>query len=263
VPPSVAATPPSPQLRAEPDIRLLVAVGAYVAAALIANVMSVRLVRVVGFSIDAGTLTYPLTFTLRDVIHKLGGRRAARATIVSTAGFNVVLALGLWAAARLPADLNVGPQREFGEVLVGTWRIVVASIIAQVIAELLDTEVYHRVVLHFGHGRQWLRVLASNAVSVPVDSVVFVLIAFGGQIPASAAWSIIVANILVKGITSVVSTPLIYAVSEEVPIDLQSPLGEPTGVGAPGHGVPVGRHPPVHDGGDPRDRRHEEQRDQG
>jgi uncharacterized integral membrane protein (TIGR00697 family) len=206
-----------------------VAVGAYVAAALIANVMSVRLVRVAGFSIDAGTLTYPLTFTLRDVIHKLGGRRAARATIVATAGFNVLLALGLWTAARLPADMTVGPQREFGQVLVATWRIVVASIVAQVIAELLDTEVYHRIVLRFGHVRQWSRVLGSNAVSVPVDSVIFVLIAFGGQIPSSAAWSIIVANIVVKGITSVVTTPLIYAVSEEVPVDVADSSGSGSG----------------------------------
>jgi uncharacterized integral membrane protein (TIGR00697 family) len=259
----VHSTTLAPHARPEPDLRLLVAVGAYVAAALIANVMSVRLVRVVGFSIDAGTLTYPLTFTLRDVIHKLGGRRAARATIVATAGFNVFLAVGLWAAARLPADLEVGPQREFGEVLVGTWRIVVASIVAQVIAELLDTEVYHRVVLRFGHSRQWLRVLASNAVSVPVDSVVFVLIAFGGEVPASVAWSIIVANIVVKGITSVVSTPLIYAVREEVPVDVASGLREPARVGAARHDVAVVGDPPVDHGGHPGDRRHEQERSEG
>ncbi len=250
--------------REEPDLRLLVAVGAFVAASLIANVMSVRLVRVAGFSIDAGTLTYPLTFTLRDVVHKLGGRRAARATIVATAGFNVVLAVGLWAAARLPADLDVGPQREFGEVLVGTWRIVVASVVAQVVAELLDTEVYHRVVLRFGHGRQWLRVLASNAVSVPVDSVIFVVIAFGGEIPASAVWSIIVANIVVKGITSVVSTPLIYTVPDQgspvVPTGEGSALRDAAGVGAARHGVPVVGDPAVDDRSDPGDRRDQEQR---
>ena len=204
----------------EPDLRLLVAVGAYVAASLIANVMSVRIVRVAGFSIDAGTLTYPLTFTLRDVVHKLGGRRAARVTIASTAVFNVVLAFGLLAAARLPADLAVGPQREFGDVLVSTWRIVVASILAQVVAELLDTEIYQQVVRRFGHSRQWLRVLASNAVSIPVDSVLFVVIAFGGDVSTDVAWSIIWANILVKGVTSVATTPLIYAVRDSTDADV-------------------------------------------
>lgn len=198
-------------------IVLLVASGAYVAASLIANVMSVRIVRLAGFSIDAGTLAYPLTFTLRDVVHKVGGRAAARTVIISTAGFNLLLALGLWAAARLPADVMVsGPaQDQFGPVLLGTWRIVGASLVAQVISELIDTEAYQLYTRRFGHRAQWGRVLASNAVSIPVDSVLFVLIAFGGTVPAATAVSIIWANVVVKGLTSVVTTPLIYAVRDD------------------------------------------------
>lgn len=193
---------------------LLVWTGAFVAMSLMANVMSVRIVRVAGFSIDAGTLTYPLTFTLRDLIHKAGGRAAARTAIVTTAGLNVVLALGLWAAASLPADLSVGPQRDFGEVLVATWRIVAASILAQVLSELADTEVYGAWVRRFGPRRQWGRVLSSNAVAVPIDSVVFVLVAFWGVTGMDAATlrSIVMANVVVKGVTSLASMPLIYAV---------------------------------------------------
>lgn len=59
------------------------------------------------------------------------------------------------------------------------------------------------------------RVLSSNSISIPVDSIVFVLVAFGGTIPTSTAWAIVWANIVVKGLTSVVSTPLIYAVRED------------------------------------------------
>lgn len=213
--PAWLAWPAVPEPIAPVDQRrlawLLVATGGYVAASLMANVMSVRVVRVVGLSVDAGTLTYPLTFTLRDVIHKVGGVRAARTTIVATAGFNVMLAVGLWAAAELPADLNAGPQREFGEVLVGTWRIVAASIVAQVVAELLDTGVYQRWVRRFGPERQWGRVLSSNAAAVPVDSVVFSVLAFAGDLPARTIVAIIWANIVIKGVTSLLTTPAIYA----------------------------------------------------
>lgn len=203
------------------QVILLVAVAIYVAASLMSNIMSIRLVRIGGFSIDAGTLVYPLTFTLRDVVHKVGGRSAARVAIVSAAGLNVFLALGLWAAAHLPADLSVGPQTEFGEVLLSAPRIIAASIIAQVIAELLDTEAYQVFVRRFGHRAQWGRVLFSNAISIPVDSIVFVVIAFGGIIPRSVAVGIIWANIVVKGLTSLFTWPLIYA----VPNDPQVPDG--------------------------------------
>ena len=191
---------------------LVVVVAAYVGVSIIANVMSVRVVTIFGFSIDAGTLIYPFAFTLRDLVHKVGGRDVARTTVLVTAAMNVVLAFSLWAAAALPADMAVGPQSEFGAVLVGTWRIVVASIVAQVISELLDTEIYSLYVARFGPRRQFGRVLSSNAVSVPVDSVIFAAIAFGGVFPADVVWSIIWANIVVKGATSLLSFPLIYSV---------------------------------------------------
>lgn len=192
---------------------LIVTVAVYAGASLVANVMSVRVVTVFGWSIDAGTLTYPLTFTVRDLIHKVGGKAAARTAILVTAALNGAMTLCFWAAAKLPADLAVGPQREFGDVLIQTWRIVAASLLAQVVAELLDTEVYQRFVDRYGHSAQWGRVLSSNAVSVPIDSVLFTLVAFGGE-SAETVREIIVANIVVKGVSSLVTAPVIYAVPE-------------------------------------------------
>jgi len=207
---------------------LLVATAGYVAASLMANVMSARILRVgpswANFAIDAGTLTYPLTFTLRDLVHKVGGRRIARIVIMATAAFNVMLAIGLWATAVLPGDPGVdSPAQEwFGPVLTPVLRITLGSIVAQVLAELIDTEVYHRYVQRFGHRAQWGRVLSSNAVSIPVDSAVFVAVAFGGVLPLSIALSIVWSNIVVKGAASVLTTPLIYAVPEDLtrpPVD--------------------------------------------
>ena len=43
---------------------------AYVTTGLVSNIMSLRIVTVAGWAIDAGTFAYPLAFTLRDLIHK-------------------------------------------------------------------------------------------------------------------------------------------------------------------------------------------------
>ena len=82
------------------------------------------------------------------------------------------------------------------------------------LAELVDTEVYRAWVARYGVQYQWGRVLSSNAVSVPLDSVIFAVISFAGRLPASVVWSIIVANIVIKGLTAVASTPLIYTVKD-------------------------------------------------
>jgi uncharacterized integral membrane protein (TIGR00697 family) len=185
---------------------------AYVAAQMMADIASLRIVTLFGFAIDAGTLIYPFTFTLRDLVHKVAGIKAARVLIVTAAVINIVMALLFWVASVLPAEMSVGPQIEFGMVLAPVWRIVFASIVAEVIAELIDTEGYRFWVERVTERYQWMRVLVSNALSVPLDSLVFAWLAFGGVLPGEVVWSIVVANIIIKGLVTLISLPGIYLV---------------------------------------------------
>ena len=195
-------------------VRTLVVAAAYVAAQMLADITSLKIVVFMGLSMDAGTFVYPITFTLRDLVHKTAGARAARALIVTAAVINLVMAALFWMVARLPGDPAVGAQTEFATVLAPVWRIVMASIVAEVMAELIDTEIYRLWVQRVTRRYQWARVLTSNAVSVPLDSLVFAWGAFGGQMAPSVVWSIVLANVLLKGATTLVSLPLIYAVPE-------------------------------------------------
>lgn len=192
---------------------LLIVGGAYVAAQMMADIASLRIVEFVGNAVDAGTIVYPFTFTLRDLIHKIGGKTAARTLIVLAAVVNLVMAAYFGLVGRLPADPGAGPQTEFGEVLAPVWGIVIASIVAEVVAELIDTEAYSMWVRRFADRHQWGRVLASNAVAIPVDSALFVGLATAfGVFPVAAAWSIFWVNVVFKGGVTLVSIPWIYLV---------------------------------------------------
>jgi hypothetical protein len=58
-------------------------------------------------------------------------------------------------------------------------RIIGASFLAIVLAETADTEVYQRLLRY-----PWLvRVAGSNAISVPLDTVLFSLVAFARVLP--------------------------------------------------------------------------------
>jgi uncharacterized integral membrane protein (TIGR00697 family) len=197
-------------------IRAIVVAAAYIAAQMLADVTSLKIVLFLGMSMDAGTFVYPITFTLRDLVHKTVGARAARVLIVTAAVINLVMAGLFWLVARLPGDQAVGPQAEFAAVLSPVWRIVVASIAAELVSELVDTEVYRLWVERITTRYQWMRVLASNAVSVPLDSLLFAWGAFGGVLAVPVVWDIVRSNVLVKGATTLLSLPLIYAVPEEV-----------------------------------------------
>jgi len=190
-------------------------VAAYVAAQILADIGSLKIAWVAGFSIDGGTFIYPFTFTLRDMVHKLLGRTAARTLVVAAAVINVIMAGFFALLSALPPDPTWPLQDAFAGVLAPVWRIVIASIVAEVLSELLDTEVYHLWVTRVTQRYQWARVLVSNGLSVPLDSLVFCWAAFGGVLPTAVVWSIFWANVLVKGVTTLVGLPGIYWVKGE------------------------------------------------
>jgi uncharacterized integral membrane protein (TIGR00697 family) len=186
----------------------------YVAAQMLADIASLQIVFVAGLSIDAGTFIYPLTFTLRDMVHKVAGIRIARILIVTAAGVNLFMALFFKFVSILPPDLAVGPQTAFGSLLAPVWRIVLASIVAEVVAEFIDTEGYRIWVEKVTRRYQWARVLFSNALSIPVDSFLFSFLAFWGTMAPAIVVSIFISNMIIKGLTTLVSIPGIYLVKE-------------------------------------------------
>ncbi len=76
-------------------------------------------------------------------------------------------------------------------------------------------------VRRFGERHQWGRVLASNAVAVPVDSIIFVgLATLFGIFPPEVAVSIFWVNVVIKLVVAFISIPMIYWVK---PPSLGSP----------------------------------------
>ena len=186
----------------------IVVISVYVAAQLLSDIASLKITQIAGFSMDAGTFIYPLTFTIRDLIHKRLGKTAARTVIILAAVF-------FHFTAWLPQDPSWGLAEEFSAILGPVWRIVIASIVAEVFSELLDTEIYHLWQSRITKRYQWLRVLSSNAVSIPVDSLIFCWLAFGFVLPHEVVWSIFFANVIVKGAVTILSLPSIYLVKEK------------------------------------------------
>ncbi|RPI20385.1 MAG: VUT family protein, partial [Chloroflexota bacterium] len=93
---------------------------------------------------------------------------------------------------------------------------VLASIAADIISELVDTEIYHWFVTRVTTRFQWLRVLLSNGVSVPIDNLIFSAGAFGWTLPWNVVWQIFIFNLLVKYGMTLLSLPLIYAAPDRL-----------------------------------------------
>lgn len=121
--------------------------------------------------VAVGTFIFGVTFTQRDRLHR-AGRQWVYGTIAIAAVANVLMS----------AVLGV------------PMRIIGASFLAIVLAETADTEIYQTLL-----SRPWLaRVAGSNAVSVPLDTLLFTLVAFSGVLTTGEIMSLLFGETLTK-----------------------------------------------------------------
>mgnify|MGYP000044193588 CR=1 FL=1 len=144
----------------------------YIAAVLAANYTATWFIPLPIFGmVSVGTLIFGITFTQRDRVHRYG--RKAVYTMIMLAAVGMVL-----------ESLFLGVE----------WRIILASFIAIVLSETADTEIYQKL-LH----RSWIqRVTGSNLISIPLDSILFNLIAFLGVFAPGMLVAIIFGEIVTK-----------------------------------------------------------------
>ena len=197
-------------------------VGMYILCQAIADIGATRLVEVVGIVIPAGTFIFAVTFTLRDLLHKRLGKEWARAAIVVAGALNIVQAAYLYFISTLPTPVFY-PFGEWSAIFAIVPAVTVASIIAEVVSELVDTEIWAlwRSKLHALP--QWSAVLASNLVSLPLDSFIFGTLAFtvlprvlgGDALPFGVAMHLVGGQIVFKVIVTAISLPTIYLVKED------------------------------------------------
>ena len=144
----------------------------YIAAVLIANYTATWFIPLPVFGmVSVGTLVFGITFTQRDRVHRYGRKAVYMMIFVAAVGM-------------VFESLFLGVE----------WRIIAASFIAIVLSETADTEVYHKLL-----GRSWLhRVIGSNLISIPLDSLLFNVIAFAGVFAPKMLVAIIFGEIVAK-----------------------------------------------------------------
>lgn len=187
----------------------------YIACQMISNISSVKIANVLSLAVDGGTFLYPLAFTIRDMAHKTIGKKNTQKLIIVSAIINIFTPIYFYIISQIPADKSWEFDEAFKMTLSPVIRISIASIIASTLSEFVDTEIYHFFVSKITKKYQWLRVLISNAFSIPVDNFLFVAIAFFRVLPINALIGIFIFNFFVKYAVTIISVPMIYLVKEK------------------------------------------------
>ena len=142
----------------------------------------------------------------------------ARARKVIWAGFGAMIfatvmsqvVLNLPPAAEEPFNAALQPALEI--VFGGTWRIVVASIVAFWIGDFVNAYVLARMKVWTAGRWLWTRTIGSTVLGQGVDSIVFYPIAFYGIWATDSLMTVLLFNFLFKISVEVVMTPVTYGV---------------------------------------------------
>ncbi|OGY46329.1 MAG: hypothetical protein A2744_01790 [Candidatus Buchananbacteria bacterium RIFCSPHIGHO2_01_FULL_44_11] len=196
----------------------LVSSALYIASQLIANVLSTKIVLIPFFNlaVDGGTVIYPLTFTLRDFVHKTWGKNNARQLVIIAAALNLLMVALFWLIGKMTPDPAWPFQQAYEQILLPVGRIVLASIFAQIVSELIDTEIFSAVYKKLN---DLMATFLSNLAGLIIDSLIFGTIAFLGVLPLKTVMEIIFINIVIKFILSTLSVPTIKLVPRRVDFD--------------------------------------------
>lgn len=173
-------------------------------------------------TLTVGAICYPITFLVTDVISELWGKKEAQNAVKFGFIAQIVSTLIIIIARYLPA-VDADVQNCYVTLLGQNWVFVVASLTAFLLSQSWDVHIFHKIrdsyiKKHGTHnGGRWIWNNASTMSSQLIDSVVYVLIAFGlgfKWLFDSSMWKTMIAMIIgqyiVKFILAALDTPLFY-----------------------------------------------------
>ena len=178
-----------------------------------------------GFALTTGILTYPLTFLITDVVSEIWGERRAN-FMVMIGFFMSVLMLGIVTLALVvPAHIYwVAPDNPFGYTNVEEYsnafesvfsvngKLLFGSMLAYMVAQLLDVKLYH-FWRNLTNGKHlWLRNNGSTMISQLADTAIVnsILFYWGFGWEFWQGVTVMLTIYFYKLMIALIDTPLIY-----------------------------------------------------
>lgn len=185
------------------------AIVSYAIIAVASDIFANKMLNLGGLTLAGGIILIPFSFSIRDLMHRCVGYENAKKIVWATAFVNLAIAALLILLDTLPSAIE-GQDVAWHALMGSSWRIIIASFIAQLIADLSDTYVFEWFTRKMGDKKTWLRVAGSNVVSTFFDSVIFSMIAFLGVLDINIIWASVLSSFLVKFVISELATPVAY-----------------------------------------------------
>ena len=177
------------------------------------------------FSLSVGVLPWPIVFVMTDIINEYYGVKGVRFLTLLTTSLIVFAFFVFYFAIKMSPDTKYwlgsygstgvpDMQAAFKAIFGQGMNIIVGSLMAFLLGQLIDSLVFRRIKRWTGEKNIWARSTISTLISQLIDSVVVTYVAFtlfrGVPVGQTMAWAF--TAYAYKFIIALLMTPVIYLI---------------------------------------------------
>ena len=195
----------------------------FITMIVLTNIIGVKLFEINSVTLTTGIITYPLTFLITDIVCEVFGKKRASlmvvlgffASILSLVFINLAVMLPgseVWINNSLGYNSIKDMQNAYESVFTLPGFLISASMLAYLVAQLIDVRIFHYLKKVTNEKKLWLRNNLSTMFSQLIDTIIVnsIFLYFGLNLGWDIIIKIIIASYLFKIIIALLDTPLVY-----------------------------------------------------
>ena len=195
----------------------------FITMIVLTNIIGVKLFEINSVTLTTGIITYPLTFLITDIVCEVFGKKRASlmvvlgffASILSLVFINLAVILPgseVWINNSLGYNSIKDMQNAYESVFTLPGFLISASMLAYLVAQLIDVRIFHYLKKVTNEKKLWLRNNLSTMFSQLIDTIIVnsIFLYFGLNLDWDIIIKIIIASYLFKIIIALLDTPLVY-----------------------------------------------------
>lgn len=179
---------------------------------LISNVGATKLIAFGPIVTDGGAFLFPLTYIFGDILAEVYGLARARRAIFTGFVVSITASIVFLIVDSAPPAPEWPNQDAWHAVLGFVPRIVLASLAAYLVGQLLNAWVLVKLKEHLPASGLWGRLVGSTIVGELADTIIFCMVAWAGLISAGMMVNYILVGYAYKVIVEIVLLPVTYRV---------------------------------------------------
>lgn len=182
------------------------------------NILVNKSIVIFGIGATGGNVFYAMVFLATDILSENYGGKEARKSVMIGFFISLLTMVGAWVAlAMKPAPWDFAHE-PLSLILTPMFRIVLGSMVAFFVSNMLDTYTYQWLKKKFPK-QLWIRNNASTWTSQLVDTLLFASIALLGTMPMNAWLQVLLSTYLLKIIIAIIDTPFLYLVAKKSKVE--------------------------------------------